>query len=76
MNYGYFFNMKKFAEVVEMADALSADEQENLVEILQHRLAEQKRAELLQDVEQARREFKSERCRPASVKEIMKKVLA
>lgn len=76
MKFGYFPNMKTFAQVVEMADGLSLDEKENLVDIVQRRLAEQRRAELVEAVKQARQEHKSGRCRPASPKEIMKKILA
>lgn len=67
--------MKTFAQVVEMADELSLDEKESLVEIVQRRLAEQRRAELIQSVKQARQEHKSGRGRPASPKEILKKIL-
>jgi len=67
--------MKTFSQVLEWADALSLEEQESLVSILQRRLREQRRAELVEAVKAARQEFKAGRCRPASPAEIAKKIL-
>ena len=58
--------MKTFGQVLEEADALSLEEQESLISILQRRLREQRRAELVKAVKEARAEFKSCKCRPAS----------
>jgi len=68
--------MKTFGQVLEMADALSPDEQEHLVLILKRRLSEQRRAELIAAVKEARKEFKAGHCRPAGPDEIIKKILA
>jgi len=68
--------VKTFGQVLEEADALSPEEQESLVSILQRRLREQRRAELISGVKDARKEFKAGRVRPASPAEIMKKILA
>ena len=68
--------MKTFGQVLEWADALSLEEQESLVDVLQRRLKEQRRAELVKAVKEARKEFKTGRCRPASPAEIIKKILA
>jgi hypothetical protein len=68
--------MKTFGEVLESADALSLEEQENLISLLQHRMREQRRSELARAVKEARQEFKAGRCRPATPDEIMKKVLS
>ncbi len=67
--------MKTFGQVLEGADGLSPEEQENLVSILQRRLREQRRAELVKAVKEARAQFKAGKCRPASPAEIMKKIL-
>jgi len=64
-------SMTTFADILDAADNLSADEQETLLEILHRRLAERKRAQLIRDVEEARAEFTNGRARPASVREIM-----
>jgi len=68
--------MKTFGQVLDWADALSLEEQESLVSILQRRLREQRRAELVKVVKEARAEFKAGKCRPALPAEIMKKILA
>ncbi len=64
--------MTKFAQVLDSAGELALDEQESLVEVLQHRLAEHRRAELVIAVKSARREFKEGRCRSATPSQIVK----
>ena len=63
--------MAMFSDVVDAADRLSTDEQEELLEILRRRLAERRRAELVREVQEARAEFAAGRAREASVDEIM-----
>ena len=55
---------------------VASEEQESLILVLQRRLSEQRRADLVKAVKGARREFKAGRCRPAEPGEIMKKVLS
>jgi hypothetical protein len=68
--------VSKFGQILESADKLSIDEKESLVSILNHRVAEQRRNELVQAVKEARREFNGGRCRPATTAQIMKKLFA
>ena len=68
--------MTKFAQVLDSADGLSIEEQESLVEVLQHRLAEHRRTELVEAVKSARREFKNSRVRPATPVQISKRFFA
>ena len=68
--------MTKFAQVLDFAADLAVEEQESLVEVLQHRLAEHRRAELVAAVKSARREFKEGRCRPAAPAQIIKRLFA
>ena len=68
--------MTKFAQVLDSADGLAIEEQESLVEVLRHRLAERRRAELIEAVKSARREYKAGRCRPATPAQIVKRLLA
>jgi hypothetical protein len=68
--------MKTFADVIESVEALSLDEQESLLSIVQRRLHEQRRTELVRRVKAARQEFRSGRCQPASPDEIIRKVTA
>lgn len=67
--------VKTFGQILESADALSVDEQESLISVLQRRLREQRRGELIKAVEEARRQFKSGQIKPASVAEIMRRIL-
>ncbi len=68
--------MKTFGQVLELADDLPLEQQESLVAILQRRMREQRRAELIEAVKEARKEFKAGRCRPASPEVIIKKIRA
>lgn len=63
--------MSTFAEIVEAADRLSPDEQETLIELLQHRIAERNREALVRDVAEARAEFRQSQPKPSSVSKIM-----
>ena len=62
--------------MLEEADALSPEEKESLVAILQGRLREERRSELVKVVKEARKEFRSGSCRAASPGKIMKKIMA
>ncbi len=68
--------MTKFAQVLDSADGLAIEEQESLVEVLRHRLAEHHRTELVEAVKSARREFKEGRLRVATPAQITKRLLA
>lgn len=60
-----------FNEVVEAADSLSVAEQEALVDILRHRMAETRRNELLGYLREARREYHTGQAQIANVDDIM-----
>ena len=63
-----------FAEVLETIEKFTVDEKETLVDILQHRISEYRRNQLLKDVETAEQEFEQGLCKPMSVDEFMKEV--
>ena len=65
-----------FHVVVEAADCLTEEEQETLIELLNHRLADCRRAELVKDIQEAQREFESGALRPTTPDEIMKEILS
>ena len=67
----YLDPVKTFGQVLESADQLSVEEQETLVAILGRRLAEQRRAELVLAVKEARAEYKAGRCHAASPADIV-----
>ncbi len=68
--------MKTFDEVLDSADELPLDQKESLVSVLRHRVAEERRAQLVEAVKGARHQFRSGRCHPATAAQIMKKLLA
>ena len=64
-----------FGQVLEAADQLSQDEQQQLVEILNLRLAQAARARLAADVQEARAEFAEGRSVPATPEEVMREIM-
>lgn len=65
-----------FGEVLEAADSLSPDEQEELISILHRRLAQAARQRLVVESQEARREFDEGRCSIASADELMREILS
>ncbi len=65
----------RFCEVLEAADHLSHDEQEELIAILHRRLAQAARQRLVADVNEARQEFAEGRRSPATPDELMREIL-
>jgi hypothetical protein len=65
-----------FHDVLEAADHLPLDDQETLVEIINKRVIEQRRAELIKNVKKARKEFDQKKCKPATSGVLMKEILA
>lgn len=65
-----------FADILEAAEQLSLEEQENLIHILKNRLREQKRAELVKDVCEAQQEFEQGKCKPVTPEQIMKEIFS
>jgi hypothetical protein len=64
-----------FGEVLEAADGLSPDEQEELIAILRRRLAHAARQRLPGEVHEARQEFVEGRCSPATPEELMHEII-
>jgi hypothetical protein len=65
-----------FGSVLEAADALSLEEKETLIDILRRRVAERRRQALVEEVQEARRDFAQGNCPAATVDEIMQELLA
>jgi hypothetical protein len=68
-------NSTSFGEVLEAVGRLSPDEQETLLDIVRHRLADHTRKRLVQDVLEAREEFAQGTCSPASVDDLMHEIV-
>lgn len=64
-----------FGELLEAADKLSLDEQEALMEILNKRVIEHRREELVKDIQNAQKEFKEGSCKPAAPSELMTEIV-
>ncbi len=64
-----------FGEVLEAADHLSHDEQQELIAILNRRLAQAARNRLAAEVQEARQEFAEGRCLPATPDELMREIM-
>ncbi len=65
-----------FGEVLEAVERLSDDEQETLVSIVEHRLAERRRRLLAADIQEARQAFANAQARPASLDELMDEIMS
>ena len=68
--------METFAHVLEVASSLSLDEQEQLSDTLKRRVNDQRRAEIITTVKEARKEHVAGGVRAASVGSIMKRIRA
>lgn len=64
-----------FSDLVDAVDNLSREEKETFLEVLQRRLAEERRQEIAGEIDAARREFHQGECRPVAVDDLMKEIL-
>ena len=65
-----------FADILEAAEQLSLEDREDLVRILQNRLREQKRTELIEDIRESEQEFEKGECQPVTPEQLMKEILS
>jgi len=72
---GCMTHVLPFGEVLEAADHLSHDEQEELISILHRRLAQAARQRLVAEVQEARQEFAEGHCSPTTPDELMREIL-
>ena len=61
----------KFQKALEVVEALSIDDQAILVEIIQQRLRQQRRDELLQEVGRSQQEYEAGTVRRGSVADLL-----
>jgi len=64
-----------FGDVLEAADQLSPEEQQELIAILHRRLAQAGRQRLVAEVQEARQEFAAGNCRAVTPEELMREIL-
>ena len=65
-----------FVEILEAAEQLSLEDREDLIRILQNRLREEKRIDIVKDVKEAQQEFAQGNCKPVAPEELMKEILS
>ncbi|MDJ0717844.1 MAG: hypothetical protein QNJ54_27090 [Prochloraceae cyanobacterium] len=65
-----------FAEILEAADCLPLEEQEDLINILQNRLRDRRRAEKIRDVQEAQKEYAEGKCQPVTPEQLMEQILS
>lgn len=65
---------KTFDEALDAIEHLPPDEQAELIAVVQRRLAERRREQMIDDVRQARAEFDAGQSSPASVDDLMREI--
>ena len=65
-----------FTKILEAADRLQLEDQEDLIRILQNRLRDRRRTELIKDVQEAQQEFALGKCKPVTPEQLMEELLA
>jgi hypothetical protein len=68
------YEAMSFDQVLDAVERLPSDEQAALLHIVQRRLSEQARQQLIDDVKQAQREYAEGKCLAGSVDEIMREI--
>ncbi|NET82852.1 MAG: hypothetical protein F6J94_13245 [Moorea sp. SIO1F2] len=65
-----------FSEILEAADELPLEDQENLISILINRLRDRRRSERVRDVKEAQQEFAEGKCQPVTPEQLMEEILS
>ena len=69
-------NTPLFGQVLEDAGLLSVDEQEMLVDVVRHRLVENRREEILQDIRDAEQEFQEGKARLVTAEDLIEEIFS
>ena len=67
-------NAISFGEILEAADQLSLEDQETLADVLNRRIIEQRRNDIVRDIQQAQQEFQDGTCKPVTPSDLMKEI--
>ena len=65
-----------FARILDAAEQLVIEEQEDLIRILQSRLRDHRRFELIREVQEARQEFALGQCKLITHEKLMEELLS
>jgi uncharacterized Zn finger protein len=68
-------NAPSFNDALQVVEQLSLEEQEDLIDIVLHRVAEVNRQRLIDRVKEADEEYKAGKYSPATADEIMREIL-
>lgn len=68
-------NPMQFNEILEAATDLPIEDQEYLIDILNRRIQDIRRAEIVRDAESAQQEYAKKHCKPVTPEELMKELL-
>ena len=68
-------NPMQFNEILEAANNLQVDDQETLIDILNRRFHDIRRAEILKDVKSAQKEYSRKQCKHTTPDDLMKEIL-
>ncbi|MBD2162945.1 hypothetical protein H6G04_00865 [Calothrix membranacea FACHB-236] len=63
--------LSRFGEILESIEELSADEQETLIDLIRHRLAEKRRSEIAVNIAQAQVEYETGKVFRGNLNQIM-----
>jgi len=63
-----------FGEILEAVDQLSLEEQETLADVLRRRIIDQRRDEIVDDIQQTQKEFQDGHCKPTTPSDLMKEI--
>ena len=64
-----------FDDILDAAEKLPPEDQENLIYILQNRLRDRHRDERIRDIKEAQKEFAEGKCQPVTPEELMEEIL-
>ena len=64
-----------FDDILDAAEKLPPEDQENLIYILQSSLRDKHRDERIRDVKEAQQEFAEGKCQPVTPEELMEEIL-
>lgn len=69
-------HVMSFGKVLEVFDELPLEEQETLLDVMQRRVVERRREEIVQEIQAAQREFESGQCQVVTPDELLAEILA
>ncbi len=69
-------NAMSFGELLEAVAQLSREDQEALIDLLNRRLAEQRRDEIAREIQVAKQEFAGGKCQEVTPDELIREILS